>query len=155
MNCVSLLCAEYHVDLSFIFMYIHVFTSCYIVQLKHCQTRYTVLELELSTKTTHSEQEHLQLTTDIRRLQQELQRVQVEEVERVRREGREEMERVRGKMERELEEVRREAGERVEVVSREGEEELVRIRKEGEDTEKMHHHELREAVKRAETEEQK
>ena len=125
------------------------------VQLKQYQNRYTELELDLSTKHMCAEQEHLQLNSDLRRAQLELQRFKTEEVERVEREGREEVRRVTEEMRKELEEVKREREETVRGVRREGEEELVRVRKAGEEREKAHYRELREAIERTEMEKQK
>lgn len=98
-----------------------------------------------------TEQDYLQVTSDLRKVQLELERVKTEEVQRAEREGREEVRRVREGLEEQLEEVKREREERVREIRREGEEKLVRVRKQGEERERVHHRELREAVDRAET----
>ena len=93
-------------------------------------------------------------------------RVRGEEVGRVEREGREKVERVREEMaervemmrregEEEVRSVREEMGREVEVVRRKGEEALVRERREAEERERAHYQELKGAVERAESEEQK
>ena len=152
----------------------------YIHQVKQYQTRCRDLELKISIKHMSAEQERDHLAMDVRKLQQELEMEKMtrrEEVERGRREGREETQRVKERFEKEVEEVRREGEERVaevrrvgeerveevrregekmlEQVKREGEENVLRVKKKAEKVEETQHQELREAVERAEIDEQK
>lgn len=126
--------------------------------MKQYQSKCRELELELRVRQASVEEEHSQLSTNIRRLEQELQRVKSDgrnEVERVKREERENTHHLGVEFEKELQSARRDGQDEVEMVRRKGEEEVLRVRREAEELEKTRHLELREAVERADMEEQK
>lgn len=116
------------------------------------------MELELRTKTALAAEETSHLTIHIRKLEQELEHVKNdsrEVTDRLMRESKESTKRTKGEFERELERVKREGQEEVEMVRRREKEEALKMRRQAEELEKAHHQELRVAVERAETGEQK
>lgn len=122
------------------------------------QTRCSEMELELRTKSSLAAEENGRLTIQIRKLEQELDQVKNDGrglMERLTRESEETNKRTRGEFERELERVKREGQEEVEMVRRRGKEDALKVRRQAEELEKVHNQELRVAIERAETEEQK